>query len=282
MAASAPFTGFYSKAMRDQLRCMSGDEAKMFVTVALYSGPDGKAGPGVRELHDATGYHTEECSALLKVLQAKGLVIILRQNERDALSGQMLPNVYIVNPDIVLVKDRTLWQENRVRHASMPESGFPVKTVQAEQNRIRKQNQEVETAKQTASEGGALLQKANANTTDLATRTRGEASTASPNGGTQSTTSRQRQPNSSRSAELPPSSGAPPSANLSFVDSLAVEAIRRQVPDMSHEKAVELVQKFGVNQFTAAVMAMKERAKRVTVKRPTGWIQRSLEKGAGK
>lgn len=273
MTANAAFTGFYSKAMRDELRCMSGDETKLFVTIALYSGPDGMARPGVRELHDATGYHTKVVSALLKTLQEKRLVMVLRQNERDPLTGQMLSDVYIVNPEIVLVSNPTLWQENRFRHASMPESHSSVKSAQAEQNRIRKQNQEEESAKQTASEGAAMLSKTNApHQPDMATRS-GEAS---------STAGSQRQPNSTPQARTPPSSAASPPAKMGFIDSLAVDAIRRQVPDMAHEKAAELVALYGVDQFTAAVLAMKARAKKVAIKKPTGWIIRNLQQGARK
>ena len=275
MTASAPFTGFYSKAMRDELRCMTGDEAKMFMAVALYSGPDGMARPGVRELHDATGYHTKVVSDLLKILQQKDLVLILRQNERDPLTGQMLSDVYVVNPAIVLVSNPTLWHENRVRHASMPESPFPLKTAQAEQNRIRKQNQEVDTAKQTATEGAAK-----AASRSMATRTGSSASTGRGRAVAGSTAGSQRQPNSSQRSVQSSAAAAGGGPTLSFVDSLAVEAIRRQVPDMAHEKAAELVSKYGVDQFTAAVLAMKERAKKVIVKKPTGWIIRNLEKGA--
>lgn len=276
MTVNVPFTGFYSKATRDVMRCLSGDEAKMFMTVALYSGHDGMARPGVRELHDATGYHTTDVSNLLKALQQKDLVMVLRQGERDPLTKQMLPDVYVVNPEIVLVSNPTLWQENRFRHVNMPESTFPVKTVQAEQNRIRKQNQEAETAKQTVPpDGAALLPKSQTMGTP-------NPPTNGANGGAHSTAGSQRHADSHAQRRTPPSSAVPPSANLSFVDGLAVEAIRRQVPDMNHEVAANLVSRYGVEQFTAAVLAMKARAKKVTLRKPTGWIIRNLEKGAGR
>lgn len=278
MPVNAPFTGFYSAAMRDQLRCITDEELRVFFAVSLYSGPNGAARPGVRELHDATGYHTELVSQTLKTLQQKNLVMVLRQNERDPLTGQMLANVYVVNPDLVLVSDPSFWQQNRVRHASMPESTFPVKPAQAEQNRIRKQNQEVDTAKQTAIEGAAGLSPS----PHMATRITPPANTVGHHHETQRTAGSANAPNSPTQSRTPPGSAVPPSRNLSFVDSLAVEAIRRQVVDMPHEKAAELVALYGIDRFTATVLAMKERAKKVTIKRPTGWIIRTLEKGAKK
>lgn len=272
MPNSEPFTGFYSRRMRDEVRCLTGDETKMFLTIALYSGPNGMARPGVRELHDATGYHTKEVSALLKTLMQKGLVIVVRQNERDPLTGQMLPDVYVVNPEIVLVKDRTFWQENRFRHSSMPESNSSVKTAQAEQNRIRKQNQEANTAKQTAPEGAAALPHV-----DM----RNDAKPGGENAGANSSAGSQLpQSSSARSIQGSGAAGGGSDPRLGFLDSLAVEAIRRKVGDMSHEKAAELVAKYGVDRFNAAVLAMLDRNKKVPVPRPTGWIIRNLERGA--
>lgn len=285
MHRNVPFTGFYSLPMREAMRCLSDRERVLFVTIALYSGPNGTARPGVRELHEATGYHTKLISDLLDELHRRGLVMILRRGERDPLTQQILSDVYAVNPDLVLVSDDRLWHENRVRHNAstppvapyiMPESLSSVKTVQAEQNRFRKQNQgSINSEADSTQDGAAPLP----NAADVATRskvTKGEDEGASSSAGSQ------RQPNSTTQSRTPPGSVPPPSPKLSFTDNLAVEAIRRQVTDMSHEKAVELVALYGVDRFTAAVMAMKARAKKVTIKRPTGWIIGNLQKGVGR
>lgn len=111
--------------------------------------------------------------------------------------------------------------------------------------------------------------------------TRNPAKPSGENAGAGSAAGSQRQPNSSPQARTPPGSAPPPSTReLSFTEKLATEAIRRQVPDMAHEKAAELVVLYGIDKFNAAVLAMKERAKKVTIKRPTGWIIGNLRQGA--
>lgn len=271
MTASAPFTGFYSKAMRNLLPCISGQELKVFVAVATYTDEQGKAWPGVRELSDVTTFPPNAISDLLDQLEEKGLVLTIRKTQRDPLTGRMIPDVYIVNPEILLVSDLSLWIEIRLRHVSIPESTFPVKSAQADRITEAESENQKQRSRITALEGAALLQKTNAPhqpNTPLAER-------AAPPAGNAST--------ARAASELPPRSAPPPSVrSLSFSENVAVNAIRREVPDMGHEKAVELVATYGVDQFTAAVLSFKKRNAKTPILRPTGWIIRNLQSGARK
>lgn len=275
--ANEPFTGLYSERMRNLLPCLSGQELKVFLAVACYTDGQGKCFPGVRALSDVTTYPENAVSDLLADLEAKGLVMTLRKSERDIFTGRMMPDVYAVNPEILLVSDCSLWNEFRLRNVSIPESTFPVKSVQAD--RITEaESVEAESAKQNHSpEGAALLKMPNANTPGVATRS---LQAAREYGGTQSTAGGQRQPNSAQQGRIPPGSAAPPLTRpLTFQESIAVTAIRRQVTDMSHETAADLAVRFGVEQFTAAVMSYTERAKKIVIKKPTGWIIQNLKQG---
>lgn len=275
MTASAPFTGFYSKALRNVLPCLSGQELKVFVAVASYSDEQGKAWPGVRELADVTTYPPNAISDLLDALEVKGLVLTLRKTQRDPLTGRMVPDVYIVNPEIVLISDLSLWIENRLRHVSIPESTFPVNSAQADRITEAESENQKQRSRITAPEGAALL--SNANTPHRPNTTR-------QNAGAASTAGSQRQPNSRAQRQtIPPTSALPPLAHtLTFAESVAVNAIRREVPDMGHEKATELIARYGVDQFTAAVLSYKKRNAKTPILRPTGWIIRNLESGVRK
>lgn len=275
MTASAPFTGFYSKALRHILPCLSGQETKLFVAVATYTDEQGKCYPGVRELSDITTYPPEAVSHLLTDLEAKGLVITLRKSQRDPLTGRMVPDVYIVNPEIVLVSDLSLWMEIRLRNAYMPESTFPVKSAQADRITEAESEKQNQRSRITAPEGAAMLFP---NRVDPRAGT--SASTGRNHAGTNGDSSSANAPNSPAQPRTPPSSGAPPSVRtLTFTENVAVNAIRRQVPDMGHETAADLITRFGVEQFTAAVMSYKKRSEKIAIKRPTGWIIQNLKMG---
>lgn len=275
MPANAPFTGFYSKAMRGLLPCLSGQELKVFVAVSTYTDEQGKCYPGVRELSDITTFPPNAISDLLEVLETKGLVLTIRKAQRDPLTGRVVPDVYIVNPEILLVSDLSLWMEIRLRNVSIPESTSPVKSAQADRITEADTGYE-ESAKQNHSREGAAMLFPD----PIAMRTRGQFSTAGANGGTPSTARGENRPNSPAQLRNPPGSGAPPLTRpLTFQEQTATNAIRRQVSDMSHETAADLIVRFGVEQFTAAVMSYTERAKKIAIKKPTGWIIQNLKMG---
>ncbi|MBI1278197.1 MAG: hypothetical protein GC179_08725 [Anaerolineaceae bacterium] len=276
MPAIEPFTGFYSKALRGILPCLSGQETKLFVAVASYTDEQGKCYPGIRELSDVTTFPEKVVSDLLSDLEAKGLVLTLRKSERDMYTGRMMPDVYIVNPEILLVSDMSLWIQNRLRNAYIPESTFPVKSVQAD--RITEaESGEPESAKQNHSfDGAAMLPKTNTNT-PMATRT------LLPTDGAKSTQAGENRPNSAPQGRIPPGSAAPPLTRpLTWQESMAVSAIKRQISDMSHDTAADLIVRYGEEQFTAAVMSYKERSKKIVIKKPTGWIIQNLKMGEKK
>lgn len=270
--ADAPFVGFYSLRLRDYLRCLTGQELMVFVALASYVNEAGTCYPGVRELSAVTTYPPQIVSDLLKSLQDKHLVVFLRQAARDPLTGRMVPDVYAVNPEIVLVSKPEIWHENRLRHVSIPESTFPVKSAQPD--RITEpESVEPKAVNQNYSpEGAATLKNAKANPHTHASR---------ENAGTTSAAGSAHAPNSHAQRHTPsPGSGAPPSRELTFSESVIANAIRREIPDMSAETVRLLIARHGVDQVNAAVMSYKKRSERQVIKRPTGWIIQNLKSGA--
>lgn len=279
MQANAAFTGFYSMALRDILPCLTGQEVKVFVALASYVNELGTCWPGVRELSVVTTFPPQIVSDLLKSLQEKDLVVFLRQSERDPLTGKMRADVYGLNPAIVLISNPAAWNENRLTHVSMPESGFPVKSAQPDRITEAESEKQMQRSRITALEGAASQQDPNAphqpNTSPGVTIRRAERAAS------QQATPRQP----SAAPYLPPSSAPPPSQNwreLSFQEATAANAVRRQVADMSADTVRSLIIRFGVEQVYAAVSSYKDRSAKHPILRPTGWIIRNLESGARK
>lgn len=273
MPASEPFIGLYAKVLKDFLPCLTGQEWHVFLAVAAHVAGEGESHPGVRLLADLTAYSTTVVAHVLVTLQEKGLIVCLRKDGRDPITKILLPDAYAVNPNLVMVSDPSLWHEFRFRNAYMPESLLREELTQADSTTEAEPEKYHQRSSTTGPEGAAMLPP-------IAMRTPNKP--GSQNAGPDSAAGSQRQPNSTpRSIRR---SGAAVAAvatrELSFSERVATEAIRRQVPDMSHEKAAELVVLYGIDQFNAAVLAMKERDKKVPIVRKTGWIIRNLQAGA--
>lgn len=95
-----PYAAFYCKPLRASIRNMSDVELRLFIAVGTYIGPEGNCFPGVRELADVTGLQPDEVSAGLESLNKKALLHYLRRNQRDQLTGKILPNVMTLTPQI--------------------------------------------------------------------------------------------------------------------------------------------------------------------------------------
>lgn len=276
MAANAPFIGIYAQAIRDVLPCLTGQETKVFLAIAAHIDQQGKCWPGVREISAITTYPPQIVSDLLKSLQDKNIVVFLRQAARDPLTGRMVSDVYGVNPEIVLVSDPTIWNENRLRHASIPESTFSVKPAQADRFTEAESEKHKQRSRTTAPEAAATLPN-----TRVATRNRTLADIVSQYAGADSAAASANAPNSHAQRQTPPpGSGAPPSRDLSFPESVVANAIRREISDMSADTARSLIARYGIDQVNAAVLSFKKRNEKRPIGRPTGWIIRNLESGA--
>lgn len=270
MTAKAPFTAFYSPKLRDILPCLSAQETKLFVALATYMNDLGTCWPGVRELAAITTFPPEVVSDLLQSLQAKKLIIFLRQSERDPLTGKMRADVYAINPEIALVSNTAAWDENLNRHSSIPESDFSVKSAQADRFTEAETGNQKQRSRFTAPEGAASLPKfdqphALGELIDLYTLPFSAAGNAKA-----SNSAAQRQTH-------PPSSAAPPSHEMTFAELSVANAIRRDVPDISSETVRKLIKTYGVEQVAAAVGSYKKRSAKHHIAKPTGWIIRNLE-----
>lgn len=277
MNVDAAFLGFYCDALRVILPCLSGDETKAFLALALHKDAQGKEFPGVRVLSDLTGFPPIEVSGLLNRLEARGYVMCIRQAQRDPLTGQIVPDVWIVNPEIVVVSDPVLWNEFRLRHACMPESGFPLKSAQAESESIKQSKlSRVSEAESQPSDGAASLFPDYANQSRPAF-----ASAARSPAVTNHTAGSANAPNSAQQGRIPPRSAAPPLRQLTFQESIHVNAIRQHVADMSAKTAIELVSIYGVEWVNKAVLRCEECDRKSPIAKKTGWIKTYLKSTIG-
>ncbi len=91
-----PFTAFDTLALRAMIAPMSHKALRLFVLLSTYADRKGVCWPQVKELAEMSGLHVETVQAGLEELDGMGLMVYLRRNERDPLTGRMQKNVYEV------------------------------------------------------------------------------------------------------------------------------------------------------------------------------------------
>lgn len=273
MNVTESFLGIYVAALRVLLPCLTGQECKLMLALALHTDNRGVAFPGVRELSDLTTFPPDLVSELLKQLEARQIALCVEGSRYDFLKKRIVSAVYIGNPEIFVVSDPSLWQEVRLKHSNMLESPFPLKSAQPESD---SQNQILGTrrseADSTAFEGAASLSK------DYANQSRQTmANTTSNHVGTSSTAGSANAPNSTAQPKIPPGSAASPLRPMTFQESIQVAAIRQHIADMSAKTAMELVALYGVELVGQAVTMCERRDKVTPIAKKTGWIKTYLK-----
>lgn len=277
MNVGEAFLGIYCNALRVLLPCLTGQECKLMLALTAHGDGRGVAFPGVRQLADLTAFPPDLVSELLKQLEARDIIVCPEPAHYDFLKKRIVSAVYIGNPEIFVVSDPSLWYEFRLKHSSMLESGFPVKSAQAESD-SQKQIQESKSNEVDSMppEGAASLFPDYANQSRPA-----HAGTGRNHDRTSSTAGSANAPNSAPQPRIPPGSGAPPLRPLTFQESIQVNAIRQHIADMSAKTAMELVSTYGVELVNQAVLLCEQRDKKAPIAKKTGWIKSYLKSTRG-
>lgn len=278
-----PFRGLFADGIREVLPLLTGQETKVFLAMVSYCDTSGKAHAGQRELADLTTYSQPIVSELMASLCRKGIAVMVRRDARDSETGRLLPNVYAINPKILLCAEAPAF----FRYVNMPDNHL--REDFAQEYRINKtESGKEESIKQNQQhfEGAASLSNAN---TAMATRSFEGASrnttpqrqqttaTASPYNNSDS-----KYPKNSDSNSPSPSSAAPPPRELTFSEAICANQIRQHVKDMNDVTARRLVVTYGTEQVYAAVNSYVERNKKAPIAKPTGWIIANLRSGRKK
>lgn len=273
MNVTEAFLGMYCNALRVLWPCLTGQERGLMVALALHIDPRGVVYPGVRTLADLTTFPPDLVSELLKQLEARDIAVCAEPARYDFLKKRIVSATYILNPEIFVVSDPSLWQEFRLKHSSMLESGFPVKSAQADSDSQKQSLGSISSeADSTAFEGAASLFP------DYANQSRSTmAGTGRNHVGTSSTAGSANAPNSTAQPKIPPGSAAPPLRPLTFQESIQVAAIRQHIADMSAKTASELVATYGVELVGQAVVMCERRDKVTPIAKKTGWIKSYLK-----
>jgi hypothetical protein len=103
--ASQPYTAFYTAPLRLALRQMDDKLLRLFIALSTYADARGICFPGVRELAATTGYSVEMVIELMAQLEACGMLVYLRRNERDPVTKRQMPNVYAITSALYLARD---------------------------------------------------------------------------------------------------------------------------------------------------------------------------------
>lgn len=103
MTLAKSFTGIYVESLRELITCLPDAAFRLFAQIATYIDRVGKCWPGIRELSTRTGMRPNDVIEVLQYLESIDLVRCLRRNAHDPVTGQKQPNVYVVNPNFVVV-----------------------------------------------------------------------------------------------------------------------------------------------------------------------------------
>lgn len=278
MNVTESFLGIYTAALRVLLPVLTGQECKLLWALALHTDNRGVAYPGVRVMGDLTTFPPDLVSELLKQLEARSIIICAEGSRYDFLKKRIVSAAYIVNPEIFVVSDPSLWIEIRLKHSNMLESPFPVKSAQPESDSQKQTNRSIRSeADSMPSEGAATLQKTNART-DASSSGRASSSHAQTSTAPQASAP----PNSVPQRRTPPGSAASPPRPLTFQESIQVNAIRQHIADMSAKTAMELVSTYGVELVGQAVVLCERRDKVSPIAKKTGWIKTYLKSTGAK
>jgi len=117
---SEAFTGIYSAALKDLCRNMDADDLQVFLFLAAHADHTGKCRPGVKYIGQSLDLRFEEVRYRLDRLERQGLFRYLRRNSRDELTGEFLPDVYAINPRILLTKSPVTLSAENAEQAPVP------------------------------------------------------------------------------------------------------------------------------------------------------------------
>jgi len=96
-----PFTAFDTLALRAMIAPMSHKALRVYVLLATYADRTGICWPGIAELVNKSGLHTESVMDALEELERAGLMVYARRNERDPVTRKQLVNVYEIRGCLV-------------------------------------------------------------------------------------------------------------------------------------------------------------------------------------
>lgn len=102
---SASFTAFYTQDLRQTIGTLSHKALRVYVLLSTYADKRGVCWPGVKELSERANMRVESVMDGLQELEQLALICYARRNERDAITGKIQPNVYIVSGSLVRSAD---------------------------------------------------------------------------------------------------------------------------------------------------------------------------------
>lgn len=310
--ADKPFTGFYSAALRDLVGNLEPRDVVLFVLLSSYADERGVCWPGLRELHKFTGWRADELRYRLDRLERQGLFRFLRRGSQDAITGRFQPDVYQMNPSLILTKKPVPYAPENAEQEPVPHVAenaehdlfriAPSQPTQPESiTRFKNQNQEPESLTSTNkhtqtpvedSEGGLFrmgadswdneeeIQKPKANTN---TNTKSQATGSPAPAGTKPA------PAGQAKANTPPGSAAPPikpigSYKIALSDS-SLEALANEVYTLAAPtklyNARELVMVYGAESVRKSLGQLVAAKSKGNVYNPMGLLTKWLRMGAG-
>jgi type IV secretory pathway VirB10-like protein len=103
--SSTSFTAFYTQELRETIGSLSHKALRVYVLLATYADKRGVCWPGVKELSERANMRVESVLDGLQELESLALICYARRNERDPITGRVMPNVYVISGSLVRSAD---------------------------------------------------------------------------------------------------------------------------------------------------------------------------------
>ena len=124
------FTGIFSAALKHLCCTMDPVDLQVLLFLCAHADGAGRCRPGVKYIGQSLDLRFEEVRYRLDRLERQSLFRYLRRNARDELTGEFLPDVYAINPRILLTKIPVPHPAENAEQAPVPHSAENAEPVQ--------------------------------------------------------------------------------------------------------------------------------------------------------
>jgi hypothetical protein len=104
VSESQAWVAIYALPFRAAIKQFDDEMLRVWLCILTFADNRGIAFPGVRKLQEITGLRAESVTSALDRLESAGFICFVRRNERDPVTGRLMPNIYAVPESLVKVK----------------------------------------------------------------------------------------------------------------------------------------------------------------------------------
>lgn len=119
------YTPFYCDQLRIAVSALTGSELKVLMYLASRADQNGTCFPSALTMSVEIGLHISTIYTALDALAECSWIIYHRKNEYDMLTGHKQPNVYQINPRLLMIRDECTEQARYLWHSVVGGDSLP-------------------------------------------------------------------------------------------------------------------------------------------------------------